>query len=217
MINSIVKFEGIELNVDFEAEEIWATQDELGRMYRVTRENITIHINNIYSSGELESGSTCKDSLRSDSLGRTRKIKEYNLDMILSLGYRINSDVAMRFRQFSNELWKRELKPKIEPSPLDLAEQMLLALKSQDSRISEIEDRLDNTPISIDGQKEGHLHSLLSSYGKRIGNYSVGYNKFYEHYKIGSYKQLPLRLYSQAIELVESWHRQITSRENRLF
>ncbi len=90
-------------------------------------------------------------------------------------------------------------------------------LVDQERRLANLESRLDNTPISIDGQKEGHLHSLLSSYGRRIGNYSVGYNKFYEHYKIGSYKQLPLRLYPEAIELVESWHDKMTLGENRLF
>ena len=133
-----IEFEGVALNVDFELEDIWVTQGQLAEMYKTTSQNITMHISNIYDAGELESGTTCKKSLHYDSLNREREIKEYNLDMILSLGYRINSGVAQKFRQFSNQLRKKELKQK----PLSKAEQALIhaqIMVEQEQRLNRVE------------------------------------------------------------------------------
>ncbi len=85
-------------------ETIWATQAQIGSLFDVTPQNITLHINNIYKDKELSKFSTCKESLQVQIEGK-RKVERavlfYNLDMIISVGYRINSKVATEFRKWA--------------------------------------------------------------------------------------------------------------------
>ena len=212
----VVKFENLELQADFNLDTIWVTQIQLAELYKTTQENVAMHIKNIFNSQELSSQNVYKKILSTDTHGRNRNIGHYNLDMIIAVGYRVNSIVATRFRQWATKVLKREIQ-KQEANPLALAEAMLTAMKQQDARITTVEHRLDNTPVEIDGEKAGHLHNILSEYGRRLGNYSHGYGRFKRHYKLGSYKQLPLRLYDEAIELVESWHLELDETQHGLF
>ncbi len=73
-------------------------------MFQTTRENVTLHINNIFNENELDEISTCKDFLqvRTEGKRKVRKnVKHYNLDMIISVGYRIKSGIATKFRQWA--------------------------------------------------------------------------------------------------------------------
>ena len=88
------------VDVKFVDEDVWLTKYQLADIYKTTRQNIEQHINNIYEDNELPN-STCKKFLQVQNEGNRevkRNIAHYNLDMIIALGYRVQSDVAVRFR-----------------------------------------------------------------------------------------------------------------------
>lgn len=88
------------VDVKFIDEDVWLTKYQLTYIYKTTRQNIEQHINNIYEDNELPN-STCKKFLQVQKEGNRevkRNIAHYNLDMIIALGYRVQSDVAVRFR-----------------------------------------------------------------------------------------------------------------------
>lgn len=92
------------IQVRVENETVWLSQAKLAELFGVTTQNITIHLKNIFAENELDEDSTCKDSLQVQKEGKrqvNRTIKMYNLDVVLSLGYRINSEIATRFRQWA--------------------------------------------------------------------------------------------------------------------
>ena len=89
------------VNVKFINEDIWLTQNQLAEIYKTTQQNISQHINSIYKDNELELNSTNKKFLLVQKEGNRdvkRNIDHYNLDMIIALGYRVQSDIAVRFR-----------------------------------------------------------------------------------------------------------------------
>ena len=97
----------IELRQDLKQETFWASQKQISQLFGVTPQNITTHIKGIFEEGELTESSTCKESLQVQIEGnRTikRKVKEYNLDAIISVGYRINSKTATKFRQWATQI-----------------------------------------------------------------------------------------------------------------
>ena len=103
--NSLIIYEdkdGItKVSVKFIDEDIWITKYQIADIYKTTRQNIEQHINNIYNDKELRLESTCKNFLQVQKEGSRevkRNIDHYNLDMIIALGYRVQSDVAVRFR-----------------------------------------------------------------------------------------------------------------------
>ena len=94
------------VNVTFIDEDIWLTQSQLAEIYKTTRENITMHISNIYKDNELPKDSTCKKFLQVQNEGTRsvkRNIDHYNLDMIIDLGYRVYSEIAVRFRIWATQ------------------------------------------------------------------------------------------------------------------
>ena len=94
------------LEVRLENETVWLTQKLMAELFQTTPQNITIHLKNIYEEGELSEIATCKDFLQVRREGeRTveRLQKFYNLDAIISVGYRIKSAVATRFRQWATQ------------------------------------------------------------------------------------------------------------------
>lgn len=90
--------EQVSVDVRLEDETIWLTQDQIATLYGVERPGITQHIKNIFSEGELEEKSVSKKFLRTAADGKNYNTKHYNLDMIISLGYRVNSKIATQFR-----------------------------------------------------------------------------------------------------------------------
>ncbi len=94
------------VSVKFSDEDIWLTQNQIAEIYKTTQENISMHIKNIYKDGELENNSTNKKFLLVQNEGNRkvkRKIDHYNLDMIIALGYRVQSQVATRFRIWATQ------------------------------------------------------------------------------------------------------------------
>lgn len=94
------------LEVRLENETVWLTQKGMAELFQTTPQNITIHLKNIFEEAELEEGATCKDFLQVRNEGGRmveRSQKFYNLDAIISVGYRIKSAVATRFRQWATQ------------------------------------------------------------------------------------------------------------------
>jgi len=111
--NNIVIYQAkngaIELRGDFKHETVWATQAQIAQMFNVTPQNITLHINNIYKDKELDKKATCKESLQVQIEGnRTikRRVKLFNLDVIIATGYRINSIIGTQFRIWATKTLK---------------------------------------------------------------------------------------------------------------
>ena len=93
------------VDVKFIDEDVWLTKYQLADIYKTTRQNIEQHINNIYDDNELPR-STCKKFLQVQKEGGRkvkRNIDHYNLDMIIALGYRVQSDIAVRFRIWATQ------------------------------------------------------------------------------------------------------------------
>ncbi len=87
-------------------EDIWLTKYHIAEIYKTTRQNIEQHITNIYDDGELKKELTCKNFLQVQKEGNRnvkRNIDHYNLDMIIALGYRVQSDVGVRFRIWATQ------------------------------------------------------------------------------------------------------------------
>ena len=100
----------ISLNVRLENETVWLTQIQIAELFGVKQPAISKHISNIYSSGELSENGTYSILEYMGNDGRQKYItKYYNLDVILSVGYRVNSVNATRFRQWANKVLKEYL------------------------------------------------------------------------------------------------------------
>lgn len=99
----------VKLSVLLQGETIWLTQKAMGILFDTTPQNITIHLKNIFESGELEEVATCKEYLQVQMEGGrevSRKQKMYNLDVIISVGYRVNSTKATQFRIWATKTLK---------------------------------------------------------------------------------------------------------------
>lgn len=91
------------VSVRFSDEDIWLTQKQIAEIYDTTQQNISQHIDGIYKDGELDYEATHKDFLlvRSEGMRQVkRNIAHFNLDMVIALGYRVQSQVATRFRRW---------------------------------------------------------------------------------------------------------------------
>jgi len=91
------------VSVRFSDDDLWLTQNQIAEIYDTTRPNITMHIQNIIFDGELYENSVCKDFLLTAADGKNYNTKHYNLDMIIALGYRVQSQIATRFRRWATE------------------------------------------------------------------------------------------------------------------
>lgn len=92
------------LDVKLENETLWLTQNQLAELFNVTKQNISLHIQNIYAENELDKNSTVKDYLIVQEEGSRevkRNLEHYSLDMIISVGYRVKSTIATKFRQWA--------------------------------------------------------------------------------------------------------------------
>ena len=99
--------EAVKLEVRLEDESVWLTQEQIADLFGTKRPAITKHLNNIYKSGELDIDSTCSILEHMGNDGKQRyTTKYYNLDAILSIGYRVNSKNATLFRKWANSVLK---------------------------------------------------------------------------------------------------------------
>ena len=96
----------VKLEVRLENETVWLTQQQMTELFQTSKQNISLHISNIFKEGELDSISVVKESLTTASDGKKYKTKYYNLDVIISVGYRVKSIRGTQFRQWANRVIK---------------------------------------------------------------------------------------------------------------
>lgn len=131
--NEIVVYqpnETLRLEVKLEDETVWLTQSQMGELFGCTTRNVRLHLENIYASGELEASSTGKDFflVRMEGSRRvSRRVTCYNLDAIISVGYRVNSIKGVQFRKWATNVLR----------------EYLLKGFSFNARMNQLEDRVD--------------------------------------------------------------------------
>ena len=92
-----------EINVKMQDETVWLTQQQLAELYQSSKSNVSEHIKHIFEEGELDEKSVVRKFRTTASDGKNYNVIHYNLDMIISLGYRIKSSIATRFRRWATE------------------------------------------------------------------------------------------------------------------
>lgn len=153
----LVRFtdDGFELDVraDSENETVWLTQEEMALLFDVDRTRITRHINAIYNEKELDKKSTSAENAHMGSLGLQHyKTKLYNLDMIISVGYRVKSQRGIIFRRWANSVLKKYL---IKGYAIN--ERKLIAL----NKTVEIQNRMLASTLHIDNEE---LTNVVNAY-----------------------------------------------------
>ncbi len=109
MIIYISKDGQVKVDVNIQNEDLWMSQDIMAKLYGTTKNNISIHLKNIFNEGELEKNATVKKILTVQKEGTRevkRSIEHYNLDAIIAVGYRINSKKATEFRIWATKILK---------------------------------------------------------------------------------------------------------------
>ena len=99
----------VEIEVRLEDENVWLTQNAMAELFDTTKQNISLHIKNIFEEKELDENSVVKENLTTASDGKKYKTKFYNLDLIISVGYRVKSIRGTQFRIWANKLIKEYL------------------------------------------------------------------------------------------------------------
>lgn len=97
----------VKLEVPVENETVWLTQAQMAELFDTSKQNISLHINNCFKEGELEKDSVVKDFLTTAADGKRYKTKYYNLDVIISVGYRVKSKRGVEFRKWANSVLKQ--------------------------------------------------------------------------------------------------------------
>jgi hypothetical protein len=103
---------GVRVEVELDRDTVWLTQRQMSELFETTPENVLMHLKNICADGELEEPATAKDFLAVRLEGKRqvqRQLKHYNLDAIISVGYRVNSRRGVRFRQWATQTLRDHL------------------------------------------------------------------------------------------------------------
>ena len=160
--------ESIRLEVRIEDETVWLTQAQMAELFQTTKQNVSLHINNIFKEGELLKEMVVKESFTTTIHGaiegkfQRNKISLYSLDVIISVGYRVKSHVGTRFRQWATRVLKEYMLRGFSIN------QHLISLQEHfDNRFSSLESRVDNHEQKIDFliQKEQPVTEQLFSTG----------------------------------------------------
>ena len=135
----------LSLAVRVENDTVWLTQAQMSELFQTTRNNITLHIRNIFKEGELDQSSVCKESLLTASDGKQYKTKLYSLDVIISVGYRVKSVRGTQFRIWANKILKDYLlRGYAVNQRMEYLERTLdRRLLQQDKRLDDLTDKVN--------------------------------------------------------------------------
>lgn len=162
MSNIVIYEDGnVNLELSIEDKTIWLNAEDIASIFGVNRPAIVKHIGNIYKSEELVKEATCSILEQVAKDGRNRKINYYNLDMIISVGYRVNSTKATRFRKWATDVLNRYL---IQGFALNKDKLKQQKLQELDQTIQLIKQSLQNNAINTNEAK-GFVE-IISSYAK---------------------------------------------------
>ena len=149
--NQIVVYqpnETVRLEVRLENETVWLTQSQMGTLFGCTTRNVRLHLENIYSCGELVQEATRKDFFLVRLEGNRsvhRTVTCYNLDAIISVGYRVNSILGVKFRQWATKILKEYLLKgySVNARLNQLEDTLHRNLATHDQRIATLEEKVD--------------------------------------------------------------------------
>ncbi len=124
----------IRLEVRLEEDTVWLTQAQMAELFQTTKQNVSLHTNNIFKEKELLMSAVVKESLTTAADGKHYRVKYYNLDVIISVGYRVKSIRGTQFRQWANKVLK----------------EYLLKGYSVNQRLNRLEQRMSHAEEKID-------------------------------------------------------------------
>ncbi len=144
---------GPEIQVKLENDTVWLDAHLMAQLFDINRPAIVKHINNIYKSGELDKKSTCSILEQVAADGKIRKMNLYNLDMIISVGYRVNSKRATQFR-----IWATKT----------LKEHLVKGYTINEKRLLQTKNQLQELQSTISFLQEKSKHKLLAGQEQEI-------------------------------------------------
>lgn len=154
----------IELNVQLVGETVWLTQKQMSELFETTPQNVTMHLKSIFSEGELDELLTCKDFLQVRQEGNRnvkRNQRHYNLDAIISVGYRVKSQRATQFRIWATSKLKELL---VQGYVIN---QQRLEQKEQEVKILKSGIQILGRAIEQKAEEEGYC--WLNTFAKGLG------------------------------------------------
>lgn len=154
----------LNLNVKLDNETVWLTQQQMADLFDTTQQNIALHLKNIFSDGELDAGATHKDFLLVRNEGGrdvNRNVAHYNLDAIISVGYRVNSKQAVVFRQWATNVLKDHLVKGFTLNPNRLES---IGVKEVRKSLEMLSRVLDRQPELSDESRQ--IVRLIDNYAK---------------------------------------------------
>ena len=154
----------VDLRVRFEGETVWLKQDEIALLFEAERSVITKHLRNIFNSKELDKNSVCAKIAHTAADGKIYKTQFYNLDTIISVGYRVNSKRATQFRIWATNVLKQHILQGYTINQKRLLEARG-KFKELQIAISFLQEKSKKELLT--GQ-EGEILNLLSSYAKTL-------------------------------------------------
>ena len=98
--------EEVRIEVRLEEDTVWLTQAQMAELFQTSKQNVSLHTNNIFKEKELDRDAVVKDSLTTAADGKNYRVRYYNLDVIISVGYRVKSIRGTQFRQWANKVLK---------------------------------------------------------------------------------------------------------------
>lgn len=149
--------ETLSLNVMVENESVWLNQAQMSELFQATKQNISLHINNIFKEGELTPESVVKQSLTTAADGKKYQTKYYNLDVIISVGYRVKSLRGTQFRQWANKILKEYMLRgySINHRLMLLEDRIDRRLSDHDQHLLQLDEKIDFFVRSSIQPKEG--------------------------------------------------------------
>ncbi len=153
---------GPEIQVKLEKDTIWLDAYLISKLFDVNRPAVVKHINNIYKSAELDKNSTCSKMEQVAADGKNRKMNLYNLDMIISVGYRINSKRATQFR-----IWATKT----------LKDHLIKGYTINEKRLLQAKNQLQELQSAISFLQEKSKYELLAGQEQEILNLLANYSK----------------------------------------
>lgn len=162
-------------DMDAKTETIWATQEQISQLFGVDRTVVGRHFRNIFKDGELEEERVCAKNARTASDGKTYQVKMYNLDAIISVGYRVNSKKATNFRIWATKTLKKYIVDGVAVNERRLKELPTDKLEKVENVMKMVSRLVAKTELSA-GEANGVLE-VITRYTKSfqaIGEYGEG-------------------------------------------
>lgn len=193
-----------QINVTFEGETVWLNQNQLVELFESSRTNIIEHIQNIFKEGELDEVSTCRKFRQVQMEGNRevkRAIEHYNLDLIISVGYRINSKRGTQFRQWATQRLKDYLVKgyAINEQKLQASQEQLSTLKQSIQLLENVVQKTNLTSNEVIG-----LLKVVSEY-----SHALDLLDQYDHQRLAIPETKNEKLqkidYKEAIEQISLW------------